>query len=166
MLTPDNQGVLLRLHPSAGRRILALASLYALCLLTGWLAFTAAQRLGFVWTIGLTGFAVLVGYMAERMRKATQGAIELVDEGLRDTTGAWLAQYDQIRNVQRGTFAFKPSNGFTIELRDRADRGWAPGLWWRFGRRVGVGGTLSGRETRFLAETMALTLAQKQDEPR
>ena len=49
-------------------------------------------------------------WMAERMRRATSRALELTRTELRDAGGAVLAPVDQIVSVDRGMFAFKPSN--------------------------------------------------------
>jgi hypothetical protein len=54
----------------------------------------------------------------------------------------------------------KPSNGFTVVMETKQPRAWAPGLWWRVGRRVGVGGVTGASQTKFMAEQIALRLAQ------
>jgi hypothetical protein len=63
-----------------------------------------------------------------------------------------IVPIDQIRSVERGVFAFKPSNGFTIRLKSKAPAAWQPGLWWRAGRSVGVGGVTSSTPAKFMAE--------------
>ena len=39
-----------------------------------------------------------------------------------------------------------------VKLSRRMTAGWAPGVWWRFGRRLGVGGSVSGFEAKAMAE--------------
>jgi hypothetical protein len=40
-----------------------------------------------------------------------------------------LARIDEIASLDRGTFAFKPSNGFLLRLSRKGTRVWRPGLW-------------------------------------
>ena len=63
-----------------------------------------------------------------------------------------------IASVDRGAFAFKPSNGFTVRLKSPAPRAWLPGLWWRLGRRVGVGGATPGKAARDMADVITILL--------
>jgi hypothetical protein len=65
-------------------------------------------------------------------------------------------------SVARGALAFKPSNGFPVTLRARGPFVWEPGLWWRIGRRVGVGGVTPGTPARFMAERMQERIARRE----
>ncbi|WP_263741758.1 hypothetical protein [Defluviimonas sp. WL0050] len=99
------------------------------------------------------GLIALAGCV--RMFRATGRGLVLTDEALMDTDGTLVARLDQIESVERGIFAFKPSNGFVLRLKSAQPRVWAPGLWWRLGRRVGVGGVISGSEGRAMADLIA-----------
>lgn len=154
---PDENGVILRLEPSAGRRVLALGVLYLLGCLLVWLALARPPAIG--WAAFLVAMGALALLAAEALRRATAHSVEMTIEGLRDTAGRTLALWEDIERVERGPFAFKPSNGFVLVLRTAAPRGWAPGLWWRIGRRVGVGGVTPQRMGRFMAEQIAVELA-------
>ena len=113
---------------------------------------------GFGASVVLFVFGALVLLGAERFRRASRRAIYLTAEGLFDTSGEVLAPFDQITGVSRGVFALKPSNGFAVITRDRQPRAWVPGLWWRMGRRVGVGGVTSAGAAKFMAEQIAMRL--------
>jgi hypothetical protein len=63
--------------------------------------------------------------------------------------------------VERGAFALKPSNGFTLVMKHKSPRAWAPGIWWRTGYRVGVGGVTAAGQSRFMAEQIALMIARR-----
>jgi hypothetical protein len=63
--------------------------------------------------------------------------------------------------VDRGTFAFKPSNGFLLRTETRQPRLWQPGLYWRTGRRIGVGGITRAAESKALADLIAIKLAER-----
>ncbi|MEM9699689.1 MAG: hypothetical protein AAF943_12955 [Pseudomonadota bacterium] len=97
----------------------------------------------------LLGLVALWG--ARATYQATSGSVELTKAGLRDSDGGTIVPLENIRRVERGMLAFKPSNGFMIHTRDRQSRGWRYGLWWRVGRHVGVGGMMPARETKAMA---------------
>ncbi|SHJ15218.1 hypothetical protein [Wenxinia saemankumensis] len=151
------------------RRVAAVAALALLGLVLVWLGLGAApvegresHPLGRVALLAL-GVLALVG--AEAVRRATARALILDRTGLHDDRGRMLARWEEIARVDRGAFAFKPSNGFVLHLTGRAPRGWAPGLWWRIGRRVGIGGVLNARASRVMAEEIAMRLALSRQGP-
>lgn len=160
LLDPDADGVIVRLAPSAARRGIALVVVYLLGALLIWVALSTPPAPLWAGFLILLGAAVLVA--GERMRRATALHLELTtEEGLRDSAGTLIAGWDEIRSVERGAFAFKPSNGFLLTLSNKGPRAWAPGLYWKLGRRVGVGGVTPMRETKFMAEQIALTIAAR-----
>lgn len=107
----------------------------------------------------LFGMAVL--WLGNKMWRATGQVIELTGTELRMSNGAVIASISQIRSIDRGTFAFKPSNGFMLRLSEKAPRAWHPGLWWRLGRRVGVGGVTSAAQTKAVAEIISVMIAEE-----
>jgi len=160
MFEPDRDGVFQTIYPTFGRRVVALAAYYGLAVLLVWLAFAAS--LGAFAVVLLLGLGVLVLVMAERLRRTTRYGVQLSVTGLADTSGREIVSWDEIKKVEKGTFAVKPSNGFSMTLHTAGARKWAPGLWWRTRWRVGVGGVLSGPQTRTMAEQMALVLPEYQ----
>ena len=159
MLSPDENGVLMRIEPSAGRVFAAVLVYFALGGLLVLVALSGTIGAGAAIALFLLGCLAL--FNGERFRRSSKRAIELTELDLRDSSGDILAKWSEIEKVDRGTFAIKPSNGFALILQSPAGRRWVPGLWWRIGRRVGVGGMLPARETRFMAEYLALELGQK-----
>jgi len=127
---------------------------------------TIVEPPAFVWLIFmlLLGCGVLV--LAEKLRRATRDELILYADRLMDSNGEVLAMLDDIQSVDRGAFAFKPSNGFTLKLKSKQPRSWAPGLFWRFGHFLGVGGAVSAGQAKFMAEQIALSLAQRAAENR
>ena len=155
----SDEEVLARVHASTGRRFLGIGSLWFLALLLIYVAFFKPPALG--WQV----FLVLLGggalWLAERMRKATSLSLELTATTLRDSSGDVLAYTDQIESMDRGMFAFKPSNGFLLKTNEKAPNAWRPGLWWRTGRRIGVGGMTPGSQTKTMAEILSAIIAQR-----
>ncbi|PIE11898.1 MAG: hypothetical protein CSA72_01940 [Rhodobacterales bacterium] len=149
----------LTLKASPARRFLALTLIAGLALILLTLALrgelTGLSRL----VLGGFGLAALAG--AEAMRRATMGSVTLTETGLVDESGRLIAALDDIESVDRGAFAFKPSNGFILRTRTRGARHWAPGLWWRMGRRVGIGGVTPAAPAKSMAEEIGMHIAQR-----
>ncbi len=152
--------VLATVSASVPRRAFGVA---LLLLLGGLLAYLAlSQPLTAMWKlfVAVVGIAILL--LGEKMRRATAGHIELTRAGLRDQDGLEMVALDNIRQVERGVFALKPSNGFVLRLhRPVAGREWRPGLWWRYGKRLGVGGVTSGSKTKSMAEIISALMAER-----
>lgn len=116
------------------------------------------------WQIFLLVIGAAALWLAEKMRRATLFRIELTETQLRSSDGVVIAELDQIEAIDRGFFAFKPSNGFMIRTRTAAGgRSWQPGLWWRLGRRVGVGGVTPGAQGKTMSEILAAMIARRED---
>lgn len=156
MFQPDKDGIYATVHASQGRRWLAYGVLFSLGALVIYTTLTQPPALH--WMIFMLVFGVMMLWVAERLRRATTLVITLTETDLRDSTGAVLAEISEIKSVSRGALALKPSNGFTLVLKNKKPRAWAPGLWWRLGRRVGVGGATAAGQSRFMAEQVALRL--------
>ena len=152
--------VLVILRPSAARRIAGLISLSAF---GGILLSVAILRppQSVIWTIFLLAIGVGAMMLVRAMYLATGRHLELTETELRENTGLVLARMDQILKVDRGTFAFKPSSGFRLVLKESAPRHWAPGLWWRIGRQVGIGGVTNSSQGKAMAETIAALLSER-----
>lgn len=159
---PSEPEILATIHSSMGRRILGIGSLYALSLMVLYVA--VAQPPALFWQIFLLALGGGSLWISELMRRATASALELTEHELRDTSGVVLARVDDIVSLDRGAFAFKPSNGFLLRLKTSAERSWRPGMWWRFGSRIGVGGMTPGPQTKFMAEII-MTMISQRDNP-
>lgn len=109
----------------------------------------------------LLGVGAAVIWQGARLFRATSHGLILTRDGVFETSGTQLCALDQIASVDRGFFAFKPSNGFLIRLKEPLPRAWAPGLWWRMGRRVGVGGATSARQGKNMADMIAVLLSDR-----
>ena len=80
---------------------------------------------------------------------------------MRSTSGEEIAALDDIAAIRRGMFDLKPSNGFTVHLKKPRSRRWQPGLWWAFGRRVGIGGVTPGSEAKSMAQIIEALLVER-----
>lgn len=103
----------------------------------------------------------LVFYGAYLTWRATSLGLVLTASGLRDDSGRVLAELDNVREVSRGAFALKPSHGFSLVLFQRTGFAWVPGLWWRIGTRVGIGGVTPSQPARYMAEMISGMVAER-----
>lgn len=144
--------ILSRVTPSAGRRWFGVAVLAGLAAILVWIAMSGEAPLGWrLFFFVVAGGAVM---LADRMRRIGVISLELTRDELRTSEGEVLARVTDVTRVDRGAFAFKPSNGFLVHLSTTAPARWMPGLWWRQGKRLGIGGMLRGSETRAMAEIL------------
>jgi hypothetical protein len=156
----DLDEVLATVRPSPGRRAAGVGMLAALGLILLWVAATSpAAAPG--WQAFLIGTGAASLWAALAQWRATARGLVLTRAGLFDTEGTEIVALERIESADRGLFAFKPSGGFLLRLSRPAPRGWAPGLWWRLGRRVGVGGATPGGETRAMADLLTILLAER-----
>lgn len=155
----DPNRVLARLAPSPGRRWAAISMLFCLGGLLVYLALSTPFE-GWLTQVALVlcGLGALI--LAERMRRATATILTLRPSGLEDGAGRLLCRMDDIAGVERGAFAFKPSNGFLIRLKAPGVRTWEPGLWWRIGKRIGVGGVTDSGGAKYMADVIAFYIKE------
>jgi uncharacterized protein (DUF58 family) len=94
----------------------------------------------------LCGLFVL--FAASRLLAATAQVIELTQTELRVKDGVVLAKLADITKVERGAFAFKPSNGFLVSTKESAPY-WCGRCYWRTAeQRYGRGDRCVDRRAR------------------
>lgn len=146
------------LGATPGRRLFAIAVLAILGII---LLYTAATEpftpVGRMALIGLGGFAI---FGSERLRRVTLNPIRLTPTALYDGEDEVIFYIADVKTLDRGVLAFKPSNGFMVRLTTKQKRGWAPGVWWRLGRFVGVGGVTQSSDAKMMSELIAVMVAQ------
>ena len=117
------------------------------------------------WAVFLLVLGAASLYLAFRMYEASTRVVELTRTELRDDTGRVIALVADIQNMDRGVFAFKPSNGFLLRTaRPAGPRAWQPGMWWRLGRQVGIGGVMRASQSKFMSEMIAALILERDGE--
>lgn len=156
--TTDHGELLATLHPSQARRVLAVGVLAGLGLLL--LTFGLRNGAG-----GATALMLLFGgvviWGAVRLWQSTTHSLILTAQALRSTDGQLVARVDNIASLGTGVLALKPAGGFSLGLRFEGSRVWYPGLWWRSGRRVGIGGVTQRHASRHMADQIAALIAAR-----
>ncbi len=135
---------LITLRPSPPRLWFSVLSLGALGALMVWIAL-AHPPADLAWRVLLLLGGAAIGWGAYRI-------VRLQDRAL-------VRRVDEIEALNRGVFAVKPARGFALALSRRGPRMWVPGLWWRIGRSVGVGGMTGAAETKMMAEMIEAMIA-------
>lgn len=156
----ESDEIIAVVEASVGRRVLGIGSLWGLAILLVYVALAQPPELG--WQVFLLVTGAGSAWMAEQMRRATALRLELTMHELRDSGGTQLCRVDEVASMERGMFAFKPSNGFLLNLAKPRERNWRPGLWWRLGRRVGVGGMTPGHQAKAMAEVISAMVAERE----
>ena len=158
----DPNEVLATAGASAGRRFLGLGSLGLLGFMLIYIAVVQSPEIQ--WRIFLLAMGVGSLWLVDRMRRATATRIELTETELRDSDGTRIALVEEIDGLDRGFFAFKPSNGFLMRTTTKGETEWRPGMWWRVGRRIGVGGMMPAHQSKQVAEIIAIIMAKREIE--
>ncbi|MBY6056677.1 hypothetical protein KUV26_07275 [Leisingera daeponensis] len=151
--------VLATIEASAGRRVMGTLMLGVTGCLLVYVAFAAPPSPA--WLVFLLAVGAGALWLAVRMWQATVHRIELTAEELRSSDGQVIVRVEDIEAIDRGFFAFKPSNGFLIRSSVPGGRAWMPGLWWRSGRRIGIGGVTPGSQGKAMSEILAAMLMQR-----
>ena len=144
--------VILSVQSSPMRRTMGVGSLGGLGVLMLWISFAGTAPFSLL--VPLLVGALLAIWGAIRLYQVTSLALELTRDGIRTADGMLLVGVDDIARIERGAFALKPSNGFLVRLKSPATRSWAPGIWWRWGTFLGIGGVLPPGETRAMADLL------------
>lgn len=155
-----NEEVLAEVGASVPRRWLAVAMQMFLGVLLVHVALNSSPTAGwklFLIVLGLGSVAMSIATFS-----ATQHRILLTRDALVSSTGEVIVKVENIARVERGVFALKPSNGFVIIGKVKGEGAkWRPGLWWRLGKRVGVGGVAPGHQTKPMAQILEALLAER-----
>ncbi len=159
----ENDEVLERITPSAPRRYMAVGCLGLLGIM---LLVIAASRppSDFVWLIFLVVLGAGSIWLSWSIWTSSATTLELTRHELREQGGRLLARIEEVKNVDRGFFAFKPAAGFRLSLTTKMPNAYAPGLWWRRGRMVMIGGVTSSGQSKSVADLIAVLVAQQRGE--
>lgn len=142
---------LVTLRPSPPRLWFSVGSIGLLGGLMLWIALAhPPAELGWRAVLLLGGGGALWG--AWRIVGLKDRALVLTEAALVDSRHGEICRIEDVARVNRGVFAAKPARGFVLSVSGARGRHWVPGLWWRMGRSVGVGGMTGAAETKLMAE--------------
>ena len=152
--------VIAEIKPSLGRRWFGtIALVCAGGLLLAYGALNPQMATGVRVVLALTGLAFL--WQAQWNLRVTHLGLYVTRQAIFDTNGKLIVLLANIVEIDRGVFAFKPSNGFLLRLEEPEPAAWAPGLYWRIGRRLGIGGATAPAQNKYLVETLQVLLMER-----
>lgn len=132
--------------------LVAIAALFAMTLLA---AIDMMNRALFPALI-LALFAAAIGWFGQALLFTKARAVVFEDGRLFDDSGVEICRIDDIAELEKGLHLYKPSSGFVLKLKTKQTTAWSPGLWWRIGHRVGVGGATPGRRAKAMADAIMM----------
>lgn len=109
---------------------------------------------GAVLQVLVWALALVLLISAFRLYRDTGLSVMLTNDALIDSSGEVIVALENIVEIERGHFTFRPSNGFSLKLNAEATPRWRVGLWWRAGQRAAVGGASSAAQAKKMAETL------------
>ncbi|MCY4303215.1 MAG: hypothetical protein OXC62_00250 [Aestuariivita sp.] len=151
-----SDNVLAIIEVSQPRRWIGVGMHYFIGLLLIYLGWFSSLGVLFKMMLICLGFCMF--WAGKRMYNATTGWLEFTENGLFNEKGEVVVLLKNIVGIDRGIFAFKPSNGFLITLKSPNKFSWEPGLWWRIGRRLGVGGVTHVGQAKVVADLISIKL--------
>ena len=152
--------VITTLEPSLGRRWFGAIALGALGILLLVVTFTQPPE-GLFLKLVVPLVGVFFVWQAQWNLRVTKHGLYLTKDGLFDAQDTLICPIYNMAEVDRGIFAFKPSNGFLIRLHEPESKGWAPGLYWRLGRRLGIGGATHPSQNKELAQALEVLIMER-----
>ena len=148
------------LEPSLGRRWLGVIVLSAVGVLLLWISFTHPPQ-SLLARFAIPVVALLFFWQAQWNLRVTKTGLVLTREGIFDGDGNLVCSLYNMMEVDRGLFAFKPSNGFLVRLHESEPKGWAPGLYWRLGKRLGIGGATKPSQAKAMADMIEVMILER-----
>lgn len=152
----------LELRASKPRRVVACGGLVVIGAMFLWSGARDGELAGAARAL-MAGIGVLWLWGAFEMWRGTARSLRLTDAGLVDSSGTEVAALERIIAVERGMISMKPSHGMVLRLSAGAPARWVPGLWWRLGARVGIGGLTAKNDTRRFGDALELRVAAQRD---
>jgi hypothetical protein len=163
--TPNPDEVLARITPRAARRVVAVGFILALGTII-WTIAALRPPEHFGYMLFLTFFGAGCFWLGHGIWQASGREIELTRSELREVGGRTLCTLDNVARVDRGAFAFKPAGGFLVRLKHpQGPRVFAPGLWWRAGRTLAIGGVTARQDAKNVADMMIVMQVERGEAP-
>lgn len=160
----DPDELLASINPQPARRGAAVGMITILGMIVMIVAgFRPPEHFGYM--LFLVFFGAGCFWLAWTMWHATGKIIELTRSELREVNGRVLCTVENVLRVDRGAFAFKPAGGFLVKLKEPAgEKVYAPGIWWRWGRTLAVGGVTSRQDGKNVADMMIVMMVERGDD--
>ena len=82
--------------------------------------------------------------------------------GLFNLDGSIICEIGDIEIIDVSPYTFKSANGFIVILKTKNSFKLIPGLYWRLGKRLSIGGLVSKTESKFLSQALLRFYEEKE----
>ena len=106
-----------------------------------------------------TGLIIVISFW-RFIKKYYKSGFLIQDEGIFLLNGSLLCKTSSIEAVDTSPYSFKSTNGFIIRLKESTSLAWSPGLFWKFKKRISIGGLVTKSESKWLSTSIITTLAE------
>lgn len=152
--------VLVRLEVAPSRRFFGVGTLAGLGVVMLYIAIISPPAQVLMLAILVLIGAAFLG-AAKKLWDATAESLIMTREDITTSSGRLLCRIDDIEKIDRGFFAFKPTNGFLVLLKEPTTRSWSPGLWWHLGKHIGIGGVTSPRQAKEMSAMISMMIVER-----
>lgn len=145
----------MKIQASVSRRLFSVLLLSLSAAVMIYFAFTDPAQ-SVVLRLVLLSLAGVFLWQVQANLRFPNAALILKRDGLYDDQGEIICSLSNIALIDRGWFSIKPSNGFLLRLHEKTSVKWLPGVYWRIGKRMGVGGAISPAQTKEFSDKLLL----------
>jgi hypothetical protein len=104
-------------------------------------------------------FVFILIFFKKFLRKYSLIGFSIENQGLFALDGRLICKITEIENVNVSPYTFKSANGFIIHLKNKNSFDWVPGLFWKFNKRISIGGLISKSESKLLSQALTDSIA-------
>ncbi len=98
---------------------------------------------------------IVLGIWLKRFLKKFSKIGFLINElGIFNLDESIICKIENIKKIDVSPYTFKSANGFIIFQKTKGSFKIVPGLYWRAGKRISIGGLISKNESKFLSSTL------------
>ena len=102
----------------------------------------------------LLGLVLLALWFKRFLKRYSKVGFQINSTGLYDLETNLICKIDDIHKVDVSPYTFKSANGFIVFSKTKSKFRSVPGLYWRLGNRISIGGLISKNESKFLSTTL------------
>ena len=109
---------------------------------------------------------LLLGFWFKNfLKKYSKVGFLINEQGLFNLDKSPICKMHEIDRVDASPYTFKSANGFIIILKTKNSFESVPGLYWKLGKRISIGGLVSKNESKFLAGLLMQFLEKQKCKP-
>ena len=94
---------------------------------------------------------ILAFWFKNFLKKYSKVGFLINEQGLFNLDKSPICKMHEIDRVDASPYTFKSANGFIIILKTKNSFESVPGLYWKVGKRISIGGLVSKNESKFLS---------------